>query len=307
MEKAVRDAAVLLQREGQRAGADTFGVRRGLVERGLSALEGGGPQWGDSADCARALQALLKAAQEAAADAKAADAAAAAAAAEKAARLEGGGKSAGGGLFGRIKRTMGVKSSSVHPRKSCPICLEPLGTEGGIQALGCMDAFCRVCIATHIETQVGAQPTAAGGKAPSVACPICRREIPQEERDECGPGKALPKEEKKPAAPSVEEDAAMARALAAEDSQRRGRSNSGGGARGWLSGLAATAAHAPRALIATPSAMAAVAHGVMNATRGGRSNGGSGEYEGDEDDPYGLLDDDFVVYDDGSMEHFGYR
>ena len=122
------------------------------------------------AEHSRALRKLLAAAAEYsaevaaehAAEAAAAEAAENAAAAEKASRLEAdGGGGGGGGKKTRkspLSRLMGRKGSSsekVHPTKACLICLEPLGTEGGVQALGCMDAFCRFCIATHIETRSG--------------------------------------------------------------------------------------------------------------------------------------------------------
>ena len=121
------------------------------------------------AEHSKALRLLLKEANEynaeLAADAAAAEEAEKAAAAEKAARIEaantpdtveaatakeparGKKKKKSSGLAKRLRRKGGAKSG-IHPTKSCPICLDPLGTEGGIQALGCMDAFCRVCIAS---------------------------------------------------------------------------------------------------------------------------------------------------------------
>ena len=58
-------------------------------------------------------------------------------------------------------------------------------SEGGtVQALGCMDAFCKPCIATHLHTQK------RNGHEPS--CPICKRVVPEEEMEECGPPMRLP-------------------------------------------------------------------------------------------------------------------
>ena len=65
------------------------------------------------------------------------------------------------------------------PDKECIICMDPLGTNEGIQALGCMDIFCKQCIATHIhrQHQLGMPAT----------CPICKYPIPHAEQIECGP------------------------------------------------------------------------------------------------------------------------
>ena len=152
------------------------------------------------ADAARALQMLLDAAAEAAADAAAAEAAAEAAAAEKAALIEGAGPAArgkrGASLATRWAQRLSFNnlfsgaatSSAVHPRLECPICLELLGTEDGeVQALGCMDAFCRSCIATHLDVQ------AEAGR--ELCCPICKRVVPPEEHLECGQGRPLPAEQ----------------------------------------------------------------------------------------------------------------
>ena len=162
------------------------------------------------AEAAKSLQSLLKAADEAAADAAAAEAAADAAAAEKAARLEGNDisdadapsaskprrRSSLAQKIGRFFSSVGGSSSSsappIHPWKECLICLELLGTEGvhgkseggTVQALGCMDAFCKPCIATHLHTQK------RNGHEPS--CPICKRVVPEEEMEECGPPMRLP-------------------------------------------------------------------------------------------------------------------
>jgi len=58
--------------------------------------------------------------------------------------------------------------------KECPICMDTLGTEGGVQALGCMCCFCRKCIATSVGRQRDI------GEA--VTCPICRYDIPEAEQ-----------------------------------------------------------------------------------------------------------------------------
>jgi hypothetical protein len=58
--------------------------------------------------------------------------------------------------------------------KDCPICMDKLGTDGGVQALGCMCCFCRSCIATSVGRQRSI------GEA--VTCPICRYNIPEVEQ-----------------------------------------------------------------------------------------------------------------------------
>ena len=61
----------------------------------------------------------------------------------------------------------------------CPICMETLGSSGGVQALGCMDTFCQICIAIYISRQRkrGDQP----------CCPLCKYEIPAAEVSAFGP------------------------------------------------------------------------------------------------------------------------
>ena len=70
-------------------------------------------------------------------------------------------------------------AAAVNSDKDCIICMEPLGTNEGIQALGCMDTYCKQCIATHIhrQHQLGMPAT----------CPICKYAIPHAEQIECGP------------------------------------------------------------------------------------------------------------------------
>jgi hypothetical protein len=274
------------------------------------------------AEAAQAFRTLINEANvvnvELAAKAEAAEAAAAAAAAEKAARLMdsadggGGGGGGSGGVGGsgaqRRSRMMetgialakgvrrriggaaaGSASSGVHPSKSCLICLDALGTEGGIQALGCMDTFCRLCIATHIEAR------AAQGHV--VSCPICQRGIPQEERDECGPGR-----------PTVVQTPSDAGSHA--DSSNDGPRSSSGqrtSMRGMITGIAAAALHAPALLRAGPTALAAAAHRLSQVDRQIRSDEAyarrvaasqdADNYDDDDDD---LGDEeDFVVLTNG--------
>ena len=66
------------------------------------------------------------------------------------------------------------QSSDAGSGKDCPICMDKLGTEGGVQALGCMCCFCRTCIATSVGRQQSIGET--------VTCPICRYEIPEAEQ-----------------------------------------------------------------------------------------------------------------------------
>ena len=67
--------------------------------------------------------------------------------------------------------------------RECPICFDKLGAEGGVQALGCMDTFCRICIATHVrrQLQIGER----------VTCPVCRYFVSRDEQVACGPGREL--------------------------------------------------------------------------------------------------------------------
>jgi len=87
---------------------------------------------------------------------------------------------------GRGRRHAGPSAAPVSKPDSkheCAICMEPLGSNGGIQALGCMDAFCRGCIATHIKRQ--------GQLAQQPCCPLCKYPIPDAEVRACGPGADL--------------------------------------------------------------------------------------------------------------------
>lgn len=233
----------------------------------------------------------------------------------------------GGGGSGGLKSPSDV----VHPTKSCMICLDMLGTEGGVQALGCMDCFCRECIATHIATRVKLKH--------DVTCPMCQRPIPEEEQEEVGPppkpppkpsppkppptpqsssavqqtaapttaagnrgtGRPSPAARSSANPPSTAGDEALARALAASDAaeaaaDRRGASRPP--AREWLAGLAIAAVNAPALLRAGPAALEAAAHRLR-----GRS-GGRREDDPDWVDP-DFDDDDFVVMEDGSYLHLG--
>ena len=64
-----------------------------------------------------------------------------------------------------------------HASKECPICLDILGSDGGVQALGCMDTFCRGCIATHLTRDAH--------------CPLCKYPVPDVELRQVGPGRVL--------------------------------------------------------------------------------------------------------------------
>ncbi len=63
-------------------------------------------------------------------------------------------------------------------KRDCVICLELLGTNGGVSALECMCTFCKSCIATHIQTQ-----NRAGLE---LTCPGCRHAITREVAGACG-------------------------------------------------------------------------------------------------------------------------
>ncbi len=56
--------------------------------------------------------------------------------------------------------------------------MDALGTDGPVQALGCVHCFCRHCIARCIRTQLEAR------RRPD--CPVCKRPIPPEEQRACG-------------------------------------------------------------------------------------------------------------------------
>jgi hypothetical protein len=62
--------------------------------------------------------------------------------------------------------------------RDCPVCMDAVGTEGPITALGCFHIFCRPCIARCITTQ--------RERHRSPDCPVCKRLIPPEEQRTCG-------------------------------------------------------------------------------------------------------------------------
>ena len=62
--------------------------------------------------------------------------------------------------------------------RDCPVCMDAVGTEGPITALGCFHIFCRPCIARCITTQLE--------RHRSPDCPVCKRLIPPEEQRTCG-------------------------------------------------------------------------------------------------------------------------
>ena len=74
------------------------------------------------------------------------------------------------------KRPRDEPGSSTAP--DCPVCIDTLGSNGAVRALGCVHVYCAGCIRQHITTQLEQQ------RAP--ACPVCKRVIPPEEQRACG-------------------------------------------------------------------------------------------------------------------------
>jgi len=76
-----------------------------------------------------------------------------------------------------------TEDEAMTPRKhirvatECPICLDSLGSDGGVHAIGCMHTFCRGCIATHLTRDN--------------RCPLCKYLVPEAELCEVGPGRQL--------------------------------------------------------------------------------------------------------------------
>lgn len=264
------------------------------------------------AEASRAIAALLAKADETAAEAAAAEAAQDAAANEKAEKLEGGKKKAS--IATRIVRSVfgGPSGSPIHPWKECPICLELLGTEGNaVQALGCMDAFCRECIATHLDCQAE--------KGQPMSCPICKREVPEEERNECGESKVLPVKNDQPSVSAASAagaggggggggSSAAAPAARPARAPRPPRNTSSAPVdRRPLGQRLATAAvttaaamrHAPQLLRSSPEALAAAATALArsNANAGGRRGGGDELEEDSDGDMIFLADGDVVTLD----------
>ena len=262
-----------------------------------------------------------------------------------------GGAAAGGKRVSRVGKWLrrmssssgGAKSpsDSVHPTKACTICLDLLGTEGGVQALGCMDCFCRHCIALHIATR--------SRQKHEITCPMCQRAIPEEEQEECGPP---PKPQAPPPKPNASTPgfvpsggdgvpygaggthaygygaggagtggaggagerrafAAVTAADVAAESYEGGAGPGGGAAerrsslsqgREWLAGLAVAAVNAPALLRAGPAALEAAAIRLRNGG-GGRGRPGRGDDPDWEEADFD--DDDFVVMEDGSYQRFG--
>ena len=62
--------------------------------------------------------------------------------------------------------------------RDCPVCMDAVGTEGPVTALGCFHIFCRPCIARCITTQ--------RERHRSPDCPVCKRLIPPDEQRACG-------------------------------------------------------------------------------------------------------------------------
>ena len=62
--------------------------------------------------------------------------------------------------------------------RDCPVCMDAVGTEGPVTALGCFHIFCRPCIARCITTQLE--------RHRSPDCPVCKRLIPPDEQRACG-------------------------------------------------------------------------------------------------------------------------
>ena len=256
------------------------------------------------AEASRALKALLEKAEEAAAEAAAAEAAQEAAAADKAALIEGAKKKPS--MAARLKRQLTTTvfgastNSGIHPWRECPICLELLGTEGnGVQALGCMDAFCRVCIATHLDCQASA--------GAEMSCPICKRVVPAEERNECGDAKELPdKHEAGSAAPAASASGSTRGGVSSPVDAAVPRQAHASAAPGRTIGqrlataavtAAAVVTHAPQLLRSSPEHLAAAAHALAGSGRRGDGAGGGGD---DDDD-----DGDMVFLDDGEVISLG--
>ena len=68
-------------------------------------------------------------------------------------------------------------ASGFEMEVNCVICNELIGTSGPVQALGCAHAFCRDCIGGYISSVHSREEVAR--------CPICRRDIPEVEQNEC--------------------------------------------------------------------------------------------------------------------------
>lgn len=70
-------------------------------------------------------------------------------------------------------------AKDAHERPECPICLDPLGTAGPVQALACGHSFCRPCVGMHVATRRG------DGLVPD--CPMCKATISDRECFACCP------------------------------------------------------------------------------------------------------------------------
>jgi hypothetical protein len=224
-----------------------------------------------------------------------------------------------------LVRARRVLRAPTHARCTPRARAQLLGTEGGqVQALGCMDAFCRECIATHLHAQ--------HSRGVELSCPICKRAVPGDEVAECGPPKRTPPPAAtKPAASSaaadggvrseasatpatvlrtaseaLRGDAAAPDELSGTTAQHEQQVASQSGARRpsmrrRLTSAAVTAAavvaHAPQVLRTSPEHLAAAAHAMSHARRDAAAA------EADADGDAVFLDDGTVVRFEDHLDH----
>ena len=76
-----------------------------------------------------------------------------------------------------------LTSRAKTEKPSCLICMEPLGSDGPVQALECLHVFCRSCLVPHLKAQAEGIMC---GEYDAATCPTCREPISRELASSCG-------------------------------------------------------------------------------------------------------------------------